>query len=419
MTMATDLDAPLPSAPAGTPWGALASTLSSKGLLLSNAAADGEEPANVSSCADLLGPTARTDVGSEDAPPPPPPLLLVLVSGSWCAPCRNFTPVLSSCDAEGNGIKVIFCSADQDADSFREYYAKMPPTWSALPFDEDGEDERDELIDALGAHRLPCLLVMDPRTGRVVESNAVHAVRAGGSEGFGALAERWRAKAKAAGGGDDSARNASAATDAADRADDDDESDDPDSLELTFHVPAPPDLICRYFRERLVSPDLPDALADVVLSREAADSDPAATALAEAIGGGPDETEPGSERWIFRTSAPALPGTSYGSSLGIEARAVERWDVVRDAADGTASRAVCTIENETGRTFVLVRERIVMEPSPSGSGNGGTDVRKTLDLDGVPRVARGAFRRRWKRESELIFHALLGTCDRKKGTAKK
>ena len=136
--------------------------------------------------------------------------------------------------------------------------------------------------------------------------------------------------------------------------------------------------------------------------------------------------------WAFRTAAPALPlggwGGTLGGSFGLEAGAIECWEIGRDGNVGSngddddensISRAVVTIENETGRYLLVFRETIVMERPSSNSSSGdattgGCEVTKTLNLDGVPAVARGAFARRWRRESEAIFHALLGTCDRRK-----
>mmetsp|Transcript_6168 Transcript_6168/g.11703 ORF Transcript_6168/g.11703 Transcript_6168/m.11703 type:complete len:163 (-) Transcript_6168:228-716(-) len=157
--------------------------------------------------------------------------------------------------------------------------------------------------------------------------------------------------------------------------------------------------------------------------------------LAQSLQSTPEEEEAEEaaevvERWYFRTAAPALPLTSYGSGLGLEANALECWEIQRSCGtgggsgggantaadnnlndDSTITRAVVNIENETGRLLLVFRETIVMEQTPDGTG---TEVTKTLNLDGVPSVACGAFVRRWKMESEVIFHALLGTCDRKK-----
>ena len=434
-----DPTAPLAEASPDSAWGALAATLAVNGILQSNAKLESEEePSTCTTLGELLlpppsaaaGPTS-TDINT--------PLLLVLVSGSWCAPCRNFTPVLSSLTPTltAANVTTVFCSACADLESFEAYYAKMPSEWRAVPFDEDGEDDRDDLMEYLGANSLPTLVVLDPIRGKVLVKNAVMEVQAGGKEGIEGLIQRWKGMAKGEGG---DAATATACTSGAANAattanngqkdpnadqnqnnDDDQDQDDQDDDEsltttLRYTIPSCPGLICQYFQTQLLSPHLPSALSSIILRRDKADDDPAAMALAETL----RTTQGPGERWVFRTAAPALPVNSWGGSLGFEAGAVECWEIERDNdTDGSAgpdgiSRAVVNIENETGRLILVFRETIVMERSANGGG--GCEVTKTLNLDGVPTMAHGPFRRRWKRESEAIFHALLGTCDRKKVT---
>ena len=420
--------APLAEASPDSPWGALTSTLAANGILQSNANSE-EEPSPCTTLGELLlpPPSAAADPTSIDDTP----LLLVLVSGSWCAPCRNFTPVLSSVTPTltAHNVTTLFCSACADLESFRAYYAKMPPSWRALPFDEDGEDDRDDLMEYLGANSLPTLVVLDPIRGKVLVKNAVMEVQAGGKEGIEGLIQKWKGMARgeggdapaAASGGEKSdavATNAKAQDDN-DKQDDQDDQDDKESLTTTlrYTLPSSPGLICQYFQTQLLSPHLPDALSSIILRREKADDDTAAMAMADSL----RTTQGPGERWLFRTAAPALPVNSWGGSLGFEAGAIECWEIERDNDEnGTAgsgpdgiSRAVVNIENETGRLILVFRETIVMERSANGRG-GGCEVTKTLNLDGVPTMAHGPFVRRWKRESEAIFHALLGTCDRKK-----
>ena len=287
----------------------------------------------------------------------------------------------------------------------------MPESWSAIPFDDDGEEERDDLMEALEANSLPTLIVFDPLTGSVVEPNAVMSVQAGGRGGMEALIQKWRSAVSSGASSDAAASNGSANTAPAPTPTGTAAADDASSQEqLNYFIPAPTALICQYFKERLLSPDLPEALSAVVLRREVVDlaDDSSAKTLAESL----RETSGPGERWHFRTAAPALPMNSYGSSLGFEANALECWEVERSADNpDSIIRTVVNIENETGRLLLVFRETIVMEQTEDGTG---TKVTKTLNLDGVPSVAAGAFLRRWRNESEIIFHALLGTCDRKK-----
>lgn len=490
---------------AATPWGALTAALATHGVLVKSDSSrpDGEEAEArpCRSCADLLlPPPTSSSVSDDDADTTNddvnaandndnPPLLLVLISGSWCAPCRNFTPVLSASSSTltDANCTVLFLSADADLSSFRKYYAAMPSDWRAVPYSEEEEDEglaeddRDDLMEALGAASLPALVVLDPLSGTVsgngnnanttgtkgaamvVVPSAVREVQAAGPEGMARLIGRWKAMAAAnrrnngAGDGTGTGTGAAAARpiqsgsgdvqqheDNGDADHDDgDEDDAPSSLILRYSLPdSTPALLCQYFRTQLLSPRLPPSLSAIILRREdlTGGDDAAALEFADGLRTNPAGYTGGEgkgETWAFRTAAPALPldgwGGTLGGSFGLEAGAIECWQIERDGSndddggsdddDNSISRAVVTIENETGRYLLVFRETIVMERTSSassdssaddGTATGGCLVTKTLNLDGVPAVARGAFERRWRRESEAIFHALLGTCDRRK-----
>lgn len=70
--------------------------------------------------------------------------LLFFFSAHWCGPCRAFKRLLSqfyaAANAERKQVEVVFISSDQDADSFRNYYATMP--WLAVDYKEKGLRER-------------------------------------------------------------------------------------------------------------------------------------------------------------------------------------------------------------------------------------------------------------------------------------
>ncbi|GAB4839789.1 hypothetical protein Ancab_020499 [Ancistrocladus abbreviatus] len=59
-------------------------------------------------------------------------------SGSWCPPCRGFTPILIEVYQELSSSKgdfeVVFISSDRDEESFNGYLSKMP--WLAIPFSD-------------------------------------------------------------------------------------------------------------------------------------------------------------------------------------------------------------------------------------------------------------------------------------------
>jgi nucleoredoxin len=64
----------------------------------------------------------------------------VYFSGSWCPPCKQFTPVLIDYYDRANKVvpdggknfNIVFASVDRSYDEFNAYWGKMP--WDALPF---------------------------------------------------------------------------------------------------------------------------------------------------------------------------------------------------------------------------------------------------------------------------------------------
>lgn len=97
--------------------------------------------------------------------------VLLYASAHWCGPCRNFTPTLSqwyNALGPNKTVEVVFLSADHDEGGFDSYYASMP--WLAVHFDED---TREELMSWIRVTGIPRLCVLDARTGRIIEDNAV------------------------------------------------------------------------------------------------------------------------------------------------------------------------------------------------------------------------------------------------------
>jgi thiol-disulfide isomerase/thioredoxin len=98
-------------------------------------------------------------------------IVLLYASAHWCPPCRKYTPVLSQWYQSlgpNRTVEVVFLSADHDENSFLDYFRQMP--WTAIPFDDDG---REQLMGQLRVSGIPRLVVVDGRSGRVLEDNAV------------------------------------------------------------------------------------------------------------------------------------------------------------------------------------------------------------------------------------------------------
>jgi thiol-disulfide isomerase/thioredoxin len=97
--------------------------------------------------------------------------VLIYASAHWCGPCREFTPKLAKWyQSQGANkiVEVVFLSGDHDESGFQKYYQSMP--WLAVDYDDDA---RQQLMSSLNVSSLPRLVVLDGRTGRILEENAV------------------------------------------------------------------------------------------------------------------------------------------------------------------------------------------------------------------------------------------------------
>lgn len=103
-------------------------------------------------------------------------------SASWCGPCRRFTPsfveVYNELSPKGD-FEVIFVSADEDEESFKDYFSKMP--WLAIPFSDSGK--RDHLDGFFQVEGIPNLVLID-EDGKVVSDSGVQIVQEYGVEGY-------------------------------------------------------------------------------------------------------------------------------------------------------------------------------------------------------------------------------------------
>ncbi|OWM76066.1 hypothetical protein CDL15_Pgr009711 [Punica granatum] len=111
-------------------------------------------------------------------------------SASWCGPCHRFTPVLAEVYKElraKGDFEVVFVSADEDDESFNEYFSEMP--WLAIPFSDSGKrDGLDALFEVRG---IPHLVIID-EIGRVTSDSGVEFVREYGVEAYPFTSERMK-----------------------------------------------------------------------------------------------------------------------------------------------------------------------------------------------------------------------------------
>merc|ERR1719502_1092076 len=91
----------------------------------------------------------------------------IYFSAHWCPPCRGFTPKLAESHtkmvAAGKKWDIVFASSDRDKAAFDEYLAEMP--WKAFPH---GDERKDALDEMFGVSGIPTLVVLDPKTGKVI-----------------------------------------------------------------------------------------------------------------------------------------------------------------------------------------------------------------------------------------------------------
>jgi thiol-disulfide isomerase/thioredoxin len=121
-------------------------------------------------------------------------------SAHWCPPCRAFTPELAQMHARltgqagggggggGGGANnqnnsnnkkrwpVIFVSMDRSAAAFHDYFASMPQSWLAIPFEDD--QLRSVLLRKMKVEGIPTLAMLDPSCAGVEAANARAAVSA-------------------------------------------------------------------------------------------------------------------------------------------------------------------------------------------------------------------------------------------------
>lgn len=83
-------------------------------------------------------------------------------SAHWCAPCRQFTPVLRkiylNLKKAGQPFEVVFCSKDTDKKGFDEYYGSMP--WLAVDF--ANAELRENLCSIFDVSGIPRFVMLSP-----------------------------------------------------------------------------------------------------------------------------------------------------------------------------------------------------------------------------------------------------------------
>jgi len=100
--------------------------------------------------------------------------VMLYFSAHWCPPCRGFTPVLvewynSHKDDSGNECEIVFVSRDRTKSAYTSYYAEM--TWASVEYDAPN-NLRDKLMQDFGIQGIPSLLVLDAKSGKLLNDKA-------------------------------------------------------------------------------------------------------------------------------------------------------------------------------------------------------------------------------------------------------
>ena len=106
-------------------------------------------------------------------------LVMLYASAYWCPPCRKYTPelvqfykdakrVYKTDPKRTKSVEIVFVSADHDVNGFRNYYSSMP--WLAVPYDAE---TRERLLAWMKVSGVPRLMVLDGKTGKILENNSV------------------------------------------------------------------------------------------------------------------------------------------------------------------------------------------------------------------------------------------------------
>ncbi|KAM7268995.1 hypothetical protein ACFE04_024492 [Oxalis oulophora] len=103
-------------------------------------------------------------------------------SGSWCGPCRMFTPkliqVYEEVSSKGN-LEVVFISSDRDENSFTDYFSKMP--WLSIPFSDS--ETRAKIKELFKVRGIPSLVFLDG-TGAVSSDQGMRFIREYGVDAY-------------------------------------------------------------------------------------------------------------------------------------------------------------------------------------------------------------------------------------------
>lgn len=132
----------------------------------------------MSALVNLVGPQIQTKYATVDTSQAlqDKEIVALYFSAHWCPPCRAFTPVLADVykqiHQQDPTFEIIFVSSDHDESSFKNYFATHP--WTAIPY--SNRDIKDKLSRQFSISGIPSLIVLDAKTGQVIDANGRNTV---------------------------------------------------------------------------------------------------------------------------------------------------------------------------------------------------------------------------------------------------
>ena len=103
-------------------------------------------------------------------------------SAHWCAPCKRFTPrlveVYKELQSVGKELEIVFCSLDNDANEYKEYYDSMP--WCSIGFQCP---ILNKLKEQLAIEGIPALVLFDSE-GNLITNEGRGMIESEGAAGY-------------------------------------------------------------------------------------------------------------------------------------------------------------------------------------------------------------------------------------------
>lgn len=99
-------------------------------------------------------------------------IVVYYFSAHWCAPCREFTPILiefyNFLAEQNKNLTVVFVSSDRSTEAFEQYRATMPQDWKAVSSEDPMKLQLIKEFEISGIPRL----VITKQNGEIINQSA-------------------------------------------------------------------------------------------------------------------------------------------------------------------------------------------------------------------------------------------------------